>query len=159
MNMFRQSIMTLACLAISTASLAAVRTSQVRPSNWTGPATATAVPLNAGGATTISFNLPSAGRKVLTYSAECATDAPAGNTGAWTDITIIVNGAAVAATAGTSDAFCAANGTAGFDGWTRASVTVVISGVAGANTVRIQSTGQSGATGVWLSDTALVVHD
>lgn len=148
-----------ALAAVATTATAAVRLSATRAGNWSSTPTAVLVPLNAGGATTLTFNLPAAGRKVLTYSAECAVNAPINNNGAWLDIDIIVNGAAVTPTGGSADAFCDSNGTAGFDGWARHSITVVIAGQAGANTVSIQARGNSGATGIWLSDSALVIHD
>ena len=57
--------------------------------------------------------------------------------GGWVDIDIVVNGVAVSPTAGDQDAFCSANHTAGFDFWNRISITVVIQGIQGNNTVRI----------------------
>jgi hypothetical protein len=146
--------------AVATAAVAAVRLSAVRPGNWTvaNPA-AVLVPLNGAGALQLTFNLPAAGRKVLTYSAECAVNAAAGSSSAWLDLDIIVNGAVVAPTVGVNDAFCTSNGTAGSDGWSRNSITVVIAGLAGANTVRVQARGNNGATGLWLGDSALVIHD
>ncbi len=117
------------------------------------------VPLNSAGATIVTFNLPAAGRKVLTFSSECAVSAAAGNSSAWSDIDIIVNGAVVAPTVGSADAFCSANGTAVFDGWETNAITVVIQGVAGANTVRILGRPNGGATGIWFGERALVVHD
>jgi hypothetical protein len=103
--------------------------------------------------------LPAAGRKVLTYSAECSVDAPAGNSSAWVELDIIVNGVTIPPTVGTSDAFCGADGVAGFGGWVRPSITVVFAGLQGNNTISIKATGQAGATGIWLSDTALAVYD
>ncbi|MBN8510384.1 MAG: hypothetical protein J0L57_17465 [Burkholderiales bacterium] len=150
----------LALAVAATAAVAAVRLSAVRTNNWSvnSPA-AVFVPLTGAGATAVGFALPAAGRKVLTYSAECAVNAPAGNNTAWLDIDIIVNGVVVPPTVGTGDAFCDANGTAGFDGWARNSITVVITGLAGANTVRVVARGNGGATGLWLGQSALVVHD
>lgn len=141
------------------ASVAVVRVNATRPGNWSSTAAATLAPLNANGATTISFNSATAGRRVLTYSAECSVDAPAGNNFAWLDLDVIVNGTVVPPTAGTSDAFCSADGVVGFGGYARASITVVISVVEGTNRIRIQARGNAGATGVWLGDSALVVHD
>jgi hypothetical protein len=159
-KILRPGAAALVLAAVATVAVAGVRLNAVRANNWSvnSPA-AVLVPLTGAGASQVGFNLPAAGRKVLTYSAECAVNAPAGNNGAWLDIDVIVNGAVVAPTVGTADAFCGANGTAGFDGWRRNSITVVIAGVAGANTVRIVARGNGGATGLWLGDSALVVHD
>jgi hypothetical protein len=156
-------LMTLAAagtlMAVTATSVASVKTAQVRANNWTAPPAASFVPLNAAGATTISFSLSAPTRLVLTYSAECAVAAPAGNTGAWLDLDIIVNGNALAPTVGNQDAFCSSNGTAETDGWTRGSITIFFNGVAGANTIRIQARGNGGATSLWLGDSSLVVHD
>ncbi len=145
----RNAALALALAGVTATSYAGVRASAVRPSNWTGPAAATLVPLNAGGATTLSFNLPKAGKKVLTYSAECYVSAGAGN---WLDLDITFNGVVVAPTAGSSDAFCSANGL-----FTRASITVVVQGIQGNNNVTIHA--RSTAGGTWLGDTSLVIHD
>jgi hypothetical protein len=157
-NVLRNTALALA-LATAAASSYALKLSHVRPGNFTAGAGFTLVPLNAAGQTTIFFNLGGASKKVLTYSAECSVDAPAGNNFAWTDIDIIVNGVVVPPTAGSSDAFCSADGVAGFGGYVRASITVLINGVAGANSVNIRTTGQGGATGVWLGDSSLVISD
>ena len=146
-------------MGVTATSFAAVKTAQVRPNNWASGPAAVLVPLNAAGATTISFSLAAPTRLVLTYSAECAVGAPAGNASAWLDLDLIVNGVTLAPTAGNQDAFCSSNGTAAIDGWSRASITVFFTGAAGANTVRIQSRGNGGATTVWLGDSSLVIHD
>lgn len=117
------------------------------------------VPLNEAGATTLSFKLPTAGKKVLTYSAECAVNSFAGNHYAWLDLDVYVNGNVVAATQAGTDAFCSANGFPGFDSYVRASITLVIQGKKGSNTVRIQARPSFDATGIWLQDSALVIHD
>lgn len=70
-------------------------------------------------------------RFVVTFSAECAVIAPAGNHSAWTDVDVVVldgGGAIVqtlSPTIGNQDAFCTANGTPVFDGWSRNSVSAV----------------------------------
>ena len=135
-------------LSVAATSFADVRNFNARPSNFTSGPAAVFVPLDGAGATTVNFNLTAAGRKVLTYSAECAVGAPAGNASAWVDVDIVVNGVTVAPTVGNQDAFCVANGTAAMDGWTRASITVVIQGKVGNNTVRIQIRGNGGTTTV-----------
>lgn len=150
----------MALATIATSAYAAVRLYAVRANNWSsaGPAQV-AVPLNAGGATTMTFNLPAAGRNVLTCSAECAVDAPAGNNSAWLDLDLVVNGVTVAPTAGNSDAFYTAAGSAGISGHTRSSITVVIAGNAGADTGSVLARGNAGAGVLWLGDSALVIHD
>jgi hypothetical protein len=149
-------------LGVSVASFAAVRAAHVRPGNWAlsgGNVVVAWVPLNAAGATTISFSLPGAARKVLTYSAECAVAAPEGNTRAYLDLDIIVNDVVVPPTGGSYDAFCSSNGTVATDGWTHPSITVAIPGKAGVNTVKIRARRNSAATGIQLGDSSLVIHD
>ena len=57
------------------------------------------------------------------FAAECAVNAPAGNTTAWTDVDILVLNAAGAVvqvlppTVGTLGAFCSSDGSAGLSGW------------------------------------------
>jgi hypothetical protein len=155
----RQSLLAAAALSLlATAASAKILASGTYSSNFSFATSGTYVPITSGGATVLTVNAAKAGRYVLTFSAECSTDAPAGNNGAWTEIDIEVNGVAVAPTAGTSDGFCAADGTAGFSGWVRPSVTTVISLNAGANSVRVLGKFQAGATAGWLSDSAIVVH-
>jgi hypothetical protein len=149
-----------ALVAVSSTAFAAVRGYHARASNFSSTAVSGVdVPLNAAGATIVTFNLPAAGKKVLTFSAECAVDAPAGNVSAWLDLDIIVNGVVVPVTDQGSDAFCAADGAVGFSGWVRPSISVAVNGLQGNNTVRIRAKGQGGATGIWVSDTALIIHD
>lgn len=109
--------------------------------------------------TVISLNAPLAGTYILTYSAECAVRAPAANNEAYLDLDILVNNVAMKPTVGTEDAFCAANGTSIFDGWARNSITVAVPLVAGSNRVQIKAKIWAGATGGWIGDSSLVVHD
>jgi hypothetical protein len=146
-------------MAVSAASLASIKTAQVRANNWTGAATAAYVPLNASGVTTITFYLSAPTRLIVNYSAECAVAAPEGNTDAYLDIDLVVNGSPLAPTAGNQDAFCSSNGTVGADGWTRGSISIFFNGVTGRNTIRVQARGNSGATSIWLGDSSLIVHD
>jgi hypothetical protein len=87
------------------------------------------VPLN--NMTSPSFFNAYGERFVVTFSAECAVAAPSGNYYAATDVDIVVLNAAgtvvqtLAPTFGSQDAFCTANGTAGWDGWSRNSISVV----------------------------------
>lgn len=146
-------------MAVSAASFASIKTAQVRANNYTALPEAAFVPLNAAGAKTISFYLNAPTRLIVSYSAECAVAAPAGNTGAWLDIDLVVNGTALPPTAGNQDAFCSSNGTVGADGWTRGSISIFFNGVTGLNTIKIQARGNGGATSIWLGDSSLVVHD
>jgi hypothetical protein len=117
--------------------------------------------LNNAGATTLSFNLGSPGKKVLTYSAICAVGAQAGDADATLDLDIYVNGVIVAptATGGYQGVFCSSNGTDAFDGWTRPSITIPIQGISGNNTVRIRARGSSDGSAFWLGNSALVIYD
>jgi hypothetical protein len=97
--------------------------------------------------------------KVLTFSAECAVGAPLNNFGAWVDLEIFHNGVSLDPIVGNQDAFCGSNGTASlFDGFVRPSITLVVPGAAGVNTIRIQANLNGGATGGWFGETALVIH-
>jgi hypothetical protein len=159
MSTFRKIALAAALSAVALTSIAGVRATHTRAGNFLFAGTAL-VPLNAANQTGIIFNSPAAGRKVLTFSAECAVDAPAGNTITWLDIDVIVNGVAVSPTAGNLDAFCSGAGAAGpGDAWVRPSITVVIPVVGGNNSVRIQARANNGAAGGWIGDSSLVVHD
>lgn len=104
-------------------------------------------------------------RFVVTYSAECAVDAPAGDTASWVDVDIQVldaGGAVVGTltpTAGTGDAFCAANGTLGFDGWGSYAVTAVGGANLPAGNYRVQVLSRTNfnATGGWHGERMLLV--
>lgn len=148
----------LALVTAATPVMAAVLASTNNSANFTFVAGTPT--LLATGAFFLNANDPF----VVSFSAECAVDAPAGNTTAWTDIDIQVlnaGGAVVATllpTAGSADAFCTANGTVGFDGWTTASMT--LSGtvqVAGVYSVRVIGR-LTGATGGWYGERSLVVY-
>ena len=156
----RHATLALLLAGAAATAQAGVKASAIRPGNFVALSpNEVLVPLNAAGATTLSFSLPSAGKKILTYSAECAVDALTGETGAWLQLDIYVNGVVVAPTSDTTDPFCSANGTAGFDGYVRASITVPVQGKSGGNTVQIKAKGGSNARGLWLGDAALVVYD
>jgi len=160
MKRTRKVIAVLALASVTTTSFAAVRGYHARAGNFSSGAVAGVfIPLNAAGATIVNFKLPAPGKKVLTFSAECAVDAGAGNGTAWVDIDIIVNGVTVPVTAGSADAFCTSDEEPGFSHWTRPSITVQVNGFAGVNNVRILAKGNNGATGLWLGDSALIIHD
>lgn len=104
-------------------------------------------------------------RIVVTFSSECSVNAPAGNTGAWTDVDIVVLnmfGGVVeilAPTAGVGDAFCASNGTAGFDGWETNAVTAFGGTTLPAGNYRVQVRARlnGGAVGGWFGERSLIV--
>lgn len=131
------------------------------PSNFSFSAATANVPIAAGTAapTVLNVAAPRRGSYVLTFSAECSVDAPAGNSSAWIDIDVVVNGTTVSPTVGTGDAFCGANGTVGFDGWVRPSISVAVDLIKGLNVISILARRDAGATAGWLSDSSIVVHD
>lgn len=146
---------------------AALKASAVRPGNHIFlHGTNNLVPLDAAGATELAFS--GSGRFTITYSAECAVSAAAGNHSTWLniDIELIPDAAAPVVqvldpTAGIADAFCTSNGTAGSDGWTRASITVPTPSLpATSHRVRIRASIANGASGTsgLLGDAALVVE-
>lgn len=151
------SLMALAVSTAATPSQARIVASATNASNFSFTAATALVPINAG-ATSIVFNSNNTGQAVVTFSAECAVNAATGANAAWVDIDILRNGAAISPTSGSGDAFCTANGTAGFDGWVRASITLVVPLVIGNNTITIQGRLNNGATGGWISDSAIVVE-
>jgi len=162
----RNAALAVALAAAATTAHAGVKASAVNPVNlgYTSPEGAFVV-LNAAGATTLNFNLSSAGKKILTYSAGCAVNAPTGNTAAFVQLDIYVNGVIVAPTNGDAlsgeDPFCSANGVFGFtDGQVRASITVPIQGIKGNNTIQIKAQGNGlGVAGFLLGKSALVIYD
>ena len=109
---------------------------------------------------------PGSGQRiVVTFSSECSVNAAAGDTAAWTDVDIVVLnllGAVVqtlAPTVGAGDAFCASNGTAGFDGWETNAVTA-FGGTglpAGNYRVQVRARLNGGATGGWFGERSLIV--
>lgn len=145
-------------LAISSAASAKVIGSANGPNFFNFFSSGTFVPVSADGATTLVVNAPKAGSYVLTYSAECSVDAPVGNRNAWVDVDIQVNGIGLAPTDTDTDTFCGADGVVGFSNFTHPSVTVVAPLNAGSNVIRVLGKFHGGATGGWISDSALVVH-
>jgi len=133
------------------------------PTNWSSAVAAQQI---IPGTTTPFFFNAANQRFVVTFSSECSVNAPAGNTGAWTDVDIVVLSAAnvvvrtLPPTVGAADAFCASNGTANFDGWETNSVTAV-SGAglpAGNYRVQVRTRLNGGATGGWYGERAVVVY-
>jgi hypothetical protein len=130
--------------------------------NWSfGGAAQMVVP---GMTTTLMFK-PVNQRLIITYPAECAVNAPAGNNSAWMDVDIVLLNAAGAVvytappTAGSFDAFCSANGTAGFDGWESNAVTAVVppTFAAGFYRAQVRARLNAGATGGWFGERQLTV--
>lgn len=123
------------------------------------------VPINgaAGINTPVFFNAAGA-RFIVSYNAECAVAAAAGNASTWMDVDVQAVNAATGAiftltpTAGGLDAMCTSNGTAANDGWQR-TVVNAIGGVgmpAGNYFVRIRARLSGAGTG-HLGDTSLLV--
>ncbi len=158
---FNTRLIAAATLALAaTASMAGVISTSTRLGNWSvGAPDAVFVPLNDGSATSVRFSVASERKVVITYSAECAVDAAADNNSAWLEITILIDGVPLRPTGGTSDAFCSADGKVGFNNWVRPSVTGYLLVGAGIHTVQVQTSGQFGATGLWLGDTALIIFE
>jgi hypothetical protein len=148
-----------AFLALTGTAQAKVLMSGTYAANFSFATPTAFVPLTSTGVTSRTVNITTATTYVLTFSAECAVDAPAGNSVSWIDLDILVDGVAVSPTAESSDAFCAANGTAGFDGWVRPSITVPVRLTVGTHTIQVQGRLDFGATGGWISDIAVVLHD
>ena len=162
----RHAVLAFALAGAAATAHAGVRASAVNPGSWYQTAVEAFVPLNAAGAVTLTFNLDSAGKKVLTFSAACAVSAlDESNVVAFLDLDIYVNGLRVAPTTGGNlavpdDAFCSHGYSAGgFGGLTRASITIPIQGQAGTNAVQIKARGQNGATALYLARTSLVIYD
>jgi hypothetical protein len=147
-----------ALLSLAGAAQAKVLMSGTYANNFSFTTPTAFVPLASTGATSRTVNITTAAVYVLTFSGECSVDAPAGNSSAWVDLDILVDGVAAAPTAGTFDAFCGANGTLGFDNWVRPSITVPVRLTVGAHTIQVQGRLNSGATGGWVSDISVVLH-
>lgn len=117
------------------------------------------VPLNDGGATTVTFKTTAKNQKVIvSYTAECGILDDKHDT--WVNIDILVDGVAIRPTNSTSsDAFCSSTAGTGY-GWNMSAVNAVyVVPFAGVHTVSIKAAvtgGNGGATG-WLGDTSLVV--
>lgn len=134
----------------------------INTSNWTFAGPAQVV---VNGMTSNMFFKPANQRLILTFASECAVDAPAGNTSGWVDVDIVLLNAAgavvltAAPTAGSADAFCAANGTAGFDGWESNSVSALVpyNFPAGNYQVQVRARINGGATGGWFGERQLTV--
>lgn len=158
---------TLLTAALATASLLAAATAEAKiyaygAYGFNFSATPTtgyaAVPLTDTGKTSLKFKTSKDGMAVMiSFTAECSINT-AGS--AWVDVDVMVDGVAVAPTAQTSDAFCGADGVAGYDPFTSAAVNVVaLVPVAGTHTVEVRARASDNTSGIWVSDTSIVVHD
>ncbi len=161
MRNLRSIGLAVALAAVASAASAGVRVSaHLKPGGFIINTPAAAfLPLNGAGATSLSFKLPSAGKKVLTYSALCAVKASEGDNDQWYHLDIYVNGKVVPATVDANGLLCGSNETAAFDGWVRASITVQVDGKKGDNTVRIEARPSGYAQGLYILESQLVVHD
>jgi hypothetical protein len=160
MKTFRQAVLALALAGAAATAQAGIKASAINTSNWLSPSAAQSlVALDPSGATTLSFTLASAGKKVLTFSAMCSVRAPAGDFLSWVDLDIVVNGVVVAPTVGNDDAFCSANGTSGYDDYVRATITIPIQGVAGSNTVQIKARGNYNTMDMYFLNSTLMVFE
>ena len=136
-----------------------------RTGNFTfGAAAPVMVPIAGAAVVTPLFANPAGARFIVSYNAECAVAAAAGNFSTWMDVDVRAINAATGAvftltpTAGGFDAFCTSNGTAANDGWQR----VVVNAIGGpgmpAGNYRIQIRARlSGAGTGHLGDTSLIV--
>lgn len=117
------------------------------------------------GTLTPFFANPAGARFIVTFTAECAVNAPAGNTTAWTDVDILVLNAAgaiaatLAPTAGNLGAFCSSDGSLGLSGWASNSVTAVGGAglVAGNYRVLVRARLNNGATQASYGERSIVV--
>ncbi len=104
-------------------------------------------------------------RFIVHFAAECAVDAPAGNTTAWTDVDIELRNAAggalvavLAPTAGNGGAFCSADGSAGLSGWGAHAVIAAGSTPAAGNYfVQVRARLNNGATQASYGERTLLV--
>ena len=110
-------------LAAATQSSAGPIIGLTNPNDFSFGTILVSVPIAAGVFQTPVFFNGFNQRFVVSYTAECAVTAAAGNTTTFVDLTIrainVLTGAVtvLAPTAGGSDAFCISNGTAAADGW------------------------------------------
>ncbi len=118
------------------------------------------------GVTTGPFAFGPGQRFIVTFTAECAVNAPAGNTTAWTDVDLQVYDASnalvvtLSPTSGNADAFCSADGSAGLSGWRSSSVTAVgPSNLApGVYRIAVRARLNNGATQASYGERSIVVY-
>jgi hypothetical protein len=131
--------------------------------NWTFTGTSQ---VDVSGMVSNVFTKPANARLVITFSAECAVDAPAGNPNAWMDVDIVLLNATTnavvytaAPTVGSMDAFCSSTGTAGFGHWATHTVQALIpwNFAAGSYKAAVKARLNNGGTGGWLGERMLTV--
>jgi hypothetical protein len=123
-----------------------------------------AVPIGAGVFQTPAFFNAAGQRFIVSYTAECAVAAAAGNTSTWLDLDVRAVNLATGAvfvlppTVGGADAFCTSNGTAADDGWNMTAVNAIGgAGMPAGNYVVQVRARLSGAGTGHLGDSSLVV--
>jgi hypothetical protein len=148
-------------VAVAIPAHATIKAHLTRPGNYTfAQGTNNPVPLAAGNVLSLGFS--GSGKWIITYSAECAVSAAAGNSSTWMSLEIRVDGVAVAPTdvAGNQDAFCTSNGTAGADGWSNNTIIVVTPALAlGPHVVEVRASIINGIAGTsgWLGDSTILI--
>jgi hypothetical protein len=123
-----------------------------------------AVPIGAGVFQTPVFFNAAGQRFIVSYTAECAVAAAAGNASTWLNLDVrAVNAGTgqvfvLTPTGGALDAFCTSNGTAGNDGWHMSAVNAIGGPGMPAGNYRVQVRARlSGAGTGHLGDSSLVV--
>lgn len=134
-----------------------------RAGNFTFAAPVT-VPIAAGVTSSPAFFNAAGQRFIVSYTAECAVAAAAGNTTTWMDLNVVAINIATGAvftlapTVGTLDAFCTSNGTVGNDGWSMNAVNAIGGAGMPAGNYRVQVRARlSGAGTGHLGDSSLIV--
>jgi hypothetical protein len=131
--------------------------------NWTFTGTAQ---VDVGSMVSNVFVKPAGQRLVITFSAECAVNAAAGNPNAWMDVDIVLLNATTnavvytaAPTVGAADAFCSSTGTAGYGHWASHTVQALIpyNFAAGSYKASVKARLNNGGTGGWLGERMLNV--
>ena len=170
MNFIATPIRAIAAAAVLAASALVSTTASadslgyaVATDNWTFSGTSQ---VDVEGMVSNVFTKTANVRLILTFSAECAVDAPTGNPNAWMDVDIVLLNATTnavvytaAPTAGSGDAFCSSTGTAGYGHWESHSVQALIpyNLAAGSYKAAVKARLNAGATGGWLGERMLTV--
>ena len=158
-------VLALGLLAATQASATAL-ISHTRSGNFTFSSASgqVAVPIAAGIFQTPVFFNAAGQRFIVSYTAECAVAAAAGNASTWLDLDVravnVGTGAVfvLSPTVGALDAFCTSNGTAASDGWQMNAVNAIGGpGMPAGNYVVQVRARLSGAGTGHLGDSSLVV--
>ena len=148
---------------VSTQASANSLATAVGTNNWTFSGTSQ---VDVSGMVSNAFFKPANTRLIVTFSAECAVNAPTGNPNAWMDVDIVLLNAFTNAvvytaspTVGSLDAFCSSTGTAGFGHWATHSVQALIpfNLPAGTYKASVKARLNNGGTGGWLGERMLSV--